>query len=154
MIISINSDNNNSNNSTDKSYKEDYKNIEPATVELVKHFIEVEKPWSGSGEEKMAKFVTLLNKLSQIYSVTVPVLEIGDPMHAHGSGCYLPLENKIILPKFSLVTLLHEFKHHLQHCKGKRNTEEAARGWSISLFYQASQKAYERAVKKGILLYK
>jgi len=35
----------------------------------------------------------------------------------------------------------------------KPNTEDIARGWSVSLFYQASPEHYENAVRKKLLIY-
>jgi len=61
--------------------------------------------------------------------------------------------NTIHLFKLSLITFLHEFKHSLLKAKGKRQTETRARGYSISLFYQASERHYNRAVRKGLIFH-
>jgi len=55
--------------------------------------------------------------------------------------------------KPSMVTFLHEFKHGLQDMTGKKNSEVIARGWSLSVFAQASPRHYNRAVARGLLFY-
>jgi hypothetical protein len=137
------------------SYKDKFTKIKPETIALVKDFIEVQRPWRGTDDEKKVKFNTLLNKLCAIYQLSVPRLVV-DPtnqtlIEAH--GMYNLVNDTISLPKYSVVTFLHEFKHMMQHKKNKQNTENIARGWSVSLFYRASPKHYRIAKRKGLLLF-
>lgn len=136
------------------TYKEQYKNIKSATIELVKTFIKDKRAWNKPSEELNKNYIELLEKLSLIYGIETPQLKVLSISEIEGFyGCYSPIDNIIVLPKYSLVTLLHEFKHALQHHKNKINNEEVARGWSISLFYLSSEKAYNNAVRKGLLFY-
>lgn len=61
--------------------------------------------------------------------------------------------NKIILNKTSLVTFLHEFAHYKFIKKNEGNSEEKARGWSISLFYLATPILCKSAIEKGLILH-
>ena len=138
-------------------YKDTYKKIKPETVQLIRKFIEEKKAWNkGSFESKMNDYRTLLTNLCAVYKVSIPQFFVNpkDKNLKAMRGFYNPANDVIGMHKFSLVTFLHEFKHMLQHKTGKINDEEVARGWSVSLFYQASPKAYERAVRKGLLLFK
>lgn len=137
------------------AYKDAYKNIKSEVIALVKDFIEVQKPWRGTEDEKKVKFMTLLQQLCVKYEITVPTLRVdaNDEFLQQAHGSYDLDSDTISLPKYSLVTFLHEFKHMLQCKQSKPNNEEVARGWSLSLFYQASPKAYETARRKGLLLF-
>ena len=139
-----------------KTYSENYNHIKKATILLVRDFLLNKKAWKGTREELMTKYETLLKKLCEIYKVTVPTLVVDEQsvrLQA-GRGCYNHVLNQIEMPKFSLVTFLHEFKHMLQHKKHKPQSEVVARGWSLSVFKQASPKHYRRAVRKNLLLFK
>jgi hypothetical protein len=62
--------------------------------------------------------------------------------------------NKIVLNKTSLVTFLHEFFHYLSHATNCfPNSEENARGWSISLYYCATPKLCTAAIQKGLIVH-
>jgi len=131
-------------------YKDAYKNLDGRIVALTRSLIFEKKFYRQSDSEKLRLMNWWLKKASEIYGIPVPKLEISNSC---GSGCYSLLRKKIYLPKFSLVTLFHEFKHHMQEMKNKPNTENIARGWSVSLFYQASPEHYENAVRKKLLIY-
>jgi len=138
-----------------KTYSEDYNHIKEETILLVRDFLLNKKAWKGTREELMAKYKTLLAKLCEIYNVTVPELVVNERsvVLQACSGYYRPPINQIGLPKFSLVTFLHEFKHMLQHKKHNPQSEIVARGWSLSVFKQASPRHYERAKRKGLLIF-
>ena len=80
-------------------------------------------------------------------------MHISDPEHAMGSGFYNQETNHIELPHYSVVTLLHEFKHAMQHLTNQPQNEEVARGWSLSLFYKAAPKHFKRAVERAIIFF-
>lgn len=142
-------------NDVSDSYKDMFKKIKPETIALVKDFIETQRPWHGTDEEKKVKYIALLNKLCAIYSVSVPrfAVEPNNQTLIESHGVYDITDDIIKMPKYSVVTFLHEFKHMIQHKKDKPNNEEIARGWSISLFYRASPKHYRIAKRKGLLLF-
>ena len=51
------------------------------------------------------------------------------------------------------VVYLHEFGHHLLHCRRKPQQEVFPRTFSLSLFYQAAPRMFEAARQSGRLLY-
>jgi len=58
------------------------------------------------------------------------------------------------MPKFSVITLAHEFRHAWQREEKEfMFDEEDARAWSASLVYIANPEFYMNAVKKGRVLY-
>jgi hypothetical protein len=122
------------------------------TEELVKHI------WSGTNQEKFIHVKHWIKEMSEKNGIIVPhvrLLEgnLGDRMYEiTGGGEYLPEFNTIVLyKKISLVTLLHEFAHHMEAYVGKAPDEEFARGWSVSLFYIVAPDRYARAVENGTL---
>lgn len=96
-----------------------------------------------------------LEEASAVYGLRIPSLRIRSLiLIKHPYGCYVPANNTIHLPKFSVTTLAHEFRHAYQHQTGCPNgDEEDARGWSVSLIYLADPAFYRRAVERGLLLY-
>jgi len=141
------------------NYKNMYTNIDEEVVALVRNAIKVERIYRGTNEEKTMKYKKLLEALCRHYSLTpVPSLIVDtkkqDFYLQKTAGFFDDSRNMIALRKFSLVTLLHEFKHFMQIKSNRPNTEDNARGWSVSLFYRASPKLYAKAVKNGLLLFK
>lgn len=146
------------------TYRDRFRHIRPAAVEMTKMLIAA-KPWRGNpgrgGREEftasLAACEKWLEETSRIYGIRKPGLFIGSPEALlSGYGCYGSRSNAIHLPKFSVVTLAHEFRHAWQ-CQngryGSADNEEDARGWSVSLVYRANPKFYWRAKKKGLLAY-
>lgn len=145
------------------SYKDRFTRIKPRAIKITRELIRA-KPWRGNpgrgGQEEFSRAyracLTWLKEMSMLYRIPMPLLFITENC---GSGCYDPTVNAIFLPKFSVATLAHEFRHALQFRKpirGIRNMEQAeedARGWSVSLIYRADQRFYERAKERGLLLY-
>jgi hypothetical protein len=66
---------------------------------------------------------------------------------------YVPFIELIVLNKPSLVSFLHEFKHHLNIKKNLPNTEDSARGFSHSLYYLSTPNLFRSSVKKGLLIH-
>lgn len=157
-------DNNNQNQlERQSSYKDHFRRIKPRTIQITKELITA-KPWWGNpgrgGAEEAARaygaFCSWLREASRIYRISVPWLFILPDWPGH--GCYNAESNIIVLPKFSITTLAHEFRHALQYQKpipvrSIDQAEEDARGWSVSLIYQANPAFYERAKRKGLLLF-
>lgn len=142
------------------TYSNVYKNIKKETIELTK-LLPKQGLWKKdvSKDQKIEAIQNFLLKVSEIYNIEVPkfkFIESDFYYRATGGGTYTPSSKEITLyNKFSLVTLLHEFRHHMQH-EGleklyKDDLEEDARAWSVSLFKSACPKSYKNAVEKGIL---
>lgn len=118
-----------------------------------------------SMEDKSIMMGIWLQKASEIYGMETPKFYLiggadGDSGYrATGGGCYIPSHNEIhIFKKASLTTLLHEFRHAMQFQlrvkKFRRDAEEDARAWSVSLYKLSAPNSYKRAVEKGILHFK
>lgn len=88
-----------------------------ATLELVKA-----KVWRRELEEQIGLAQSWAEIAAGAYGIPVPEVVIAaDDMEAglltmmHGGGCYRETDNgMLILSKFSVVTLAHEFRHHWQ----------------------------------------
>ena len=141
------------------TYSKVYKHLKRATIKITGELMPA--VWRAETvEEKVELMQTWLNKASALYNLQVPAFEFRaddtDGYMVTGGGMYNPEENKITLfQKASVVTLLHEFKHMRQYKQGgymyRNDKEEDARAWSVSLFRKTRQRAYRRAVRKGLL---
>lgn len=102
-------------------------------------------PYIGSYTEKLRKFKGVLVVISHYYSVPVPSLYVIDDTAEMSSfdeyiyqckGIYDRVQQSISLRKFSIISLLHEFRHHLQcvlaiPCD---NIEDDANIWSHIIY--------------------
>lgn len=99
------------------------------------------RPWSGTGDERIAKFTTLVNELSRVYGIEPPVLDTAfiDPDRSSDRSFYVPAMHMISLRgRLSVITLLHELAHAL----GK-NEYDACR-WSLCLFRRVFPRQWDR----------
>jgi len=113
---------------------------------------------------KVMKLETWLREVSDIYGVVTPSLTISSTV---GAGCYYPRDNAIFIPKPSIVTTLHEFRHAMQRqgralsfydaSKGAEHRsggyEVDARAWSLSLYYAVAPRTFARLVGTGEILH-
>jgi hypothetical protein len=132
-----------------------------ATKELSKYI------WKDiSDDEKTMKITEWLTKAAEAFKMHAPSLLIIKDKAIKaitGGGVTVTFEGdeypSIILTHYSLMTLLHEFRHCVQECFNMFNKddvegrEEDARAWSCSLFYLAVPKAFERAMRKEIIYF-
>ena len=129
------------------TYKDQFTTFDPKVIQATENLIAA-KPWLWK-PEAIAQW---LEDASAIYQLRCPSLII-DPEFGT-EGCYIKELNLIILPKCSIFTLLHEFRHAWQHQTQQFiSDEEDARGWSCSLVYQTKPKFFENAVRKGLIFY-
>ncbi|MHA1281997.1 MAG: hypothetical protein ACTSQP_05765 [Promethearchaeota archaeon] len=126
-----------------------YKNIKKETIKAIKEHWK-QGFWRGDDLHKKNVFESLLRKLCEIYSIPhTPELIIDRNLKS--LGCYIPFKNKIIMNKYSLITLLHEFKHLKDFSEGKIMSEENARGWSLSVMYLTNPKYFKNIVRRGLV---
>jgi hypothetical protein len=98
-----------------------------------------------------------------------------DLMADEKDECFWHDTNTIKLPKISVVSLFHEFKHCLDWQRGLRTTaiaptaatadvikqtieeiiraEDRARGWSMSLFNKVNPRLCDKAIKNSRVLF-
>jgi len=139
-----------------KLYKDRYTKIDKRTIEAVRNAILTQRFYKQDNSNKKQIITELFNRLNAIYNTqaTLRIDENNNNMYMMtGGGMYNPSNNTIHLFKLSLITFLHEFKHALLKAKGKKQSEIQARGYSISLFYKASERHYNRAVRKGLIFH-
>lgn len=160
------------------SYKDVFKFEEGAVILYYTKTL-MTRIWGQPNEVRIEGIKEWLEKASLYYEILTPNFEFisgreGRARYtATGGGSYSITNNTIYLyKKFSLTTLLHEFRHHMQHeayqvhndrlinkstgeldfeGNTKLALEQDARAWSCSLYYNASPRRYNTAVKKGIL---
>lgn len=94
------------------------------------------KPWRGDGQAKMR---VLHARLCEIYEVRVDL--VFDPVRP---ACFSPSLRRIILPKVSVVSYLHEFAHALFG-----SCERRACRWSINLFRRCFPRSFARCRQVG-----
>ena len=133
-----------------KQYHLKYKQLNKKAIKLISVMINEGSFFKRDKSTKEILLNIINQELSKIYHIKTPYLEF----NAENDGYYNQDDNTINLnSKLSLVTFLHEFKHAIQYLKGLPNNEEIARGWSLSLFYLASPKHFENAVRKGLIFH-
>jgi hypothetical protein len=101
--------------------------------------------------ERKSLIQHLHNKMCSIYDIPTTIIQYDETFE--GTGRYDHLTNTIIINKPSLVTYLHELCHNIRILKHQINTEEIARGWSISLYYLATPKLCTKAILEGKILF-
>ena len=123
---------------------DDRMEFRPAVLREVRSFAE-SGPWSGTIEERKARFKKLTHDLAVACGVPEPELVFG---HLDGSSSggshYLHHVHRIVLTgKLSVVTFLHEFGHALGM------DERTTCRWSVNLFRRCFPKQFGRLVHVG-----
>lgn len=139
------------------SYSNVFKNIDSRVVDATAKLVK-----AGLWKKDLPKQHKILicsewvETVSALYKIDAPIFRFDESEVMYkqtGGGYYEPAMKRITLfKKFSLTTLLHEFRHHMQIQKAgelkmyKYDIEEDARAWSMSLFRAATPKAHAKAV--------
>ncbi len=124
---------------------DDSMRFNPAAFRAVRRLAR-SKPWQGDAEMRRAKLYACGRELAAAYGIHVPHVTCNPGL----PDCYVPAECRINLsPRLSVVTFLHEFAHHLQHCRRGRTTERFACRWSINLFKRCFPRSFARCVPEG-----
>lgn len=121
-------------------FKNFHRGILEATEDLFRS-----KPWRGGEAEQHEKFSRWLRHASAVYHVPEPTFRVWQSGRASYSG------NTIVLGAYSVTSLFHEFRHHLQWHDDAApfDPEGDALGWSCSLFYTVRPKLFRKAVRAG-----
>jgi hypothetical protein len=144
------------------TYSTAYTNIKSGAIDSTKKLAK-NGFWKKNHQDRKTEICKQwLKEVSAIYGIETPTFRFDSSERMYkqtGGGYYEPSHNRITLfKKFSMVTFLHEFRHHMQHQMKlklyKGDIEEDARAWSVSLFKCSTPKAYENSVRKGILHFK
>lgn len=138
-------------------YREKFKNVDPAVIKATERLLQA-KPYKAKlNQRQMDEIIDAfiacnqwLGTVSDIYHLIKPKLVVKTAL----LDCYIPKTNTIQMGKFSIFTLLHEFRHAWQYQKNiKPDDEDDARGWSASLVYLTNKKFYQNAVDKGLIYF-
>jgi len=129
---------------TIRNYHLMFRNIHRRTLEAIRRAKE-RGLWRVPEREGFEILRQLFRELSEIYNIPTPRLVKARYEHYH-----IPSET-IGLPKVSLVSALHEFRHHMQKYGYQHysDVEVDARAWSISAFYLALPEDFDRAWRRG-----
>lgn len=103
-------------------------------------------------KEQLNDLKTLTDEICKYYNINSPKIKLGD------REAYYPDFQIIILTKSSsIISLLHELRHHIQHQAGKRyrghDIEEDARAWSLRIFKLACPDSFMKSVKAGRIMH-
>lgn len=138
-------------------YHKHFQNIRPFVVQRTRYMI---KNWRGYNEEQrwaaMRALLIIICCDERGYGglgVRTPALVKNENS---GHGYYDNLTNEIHMPYPSIITVLHEFRHAMQHqgaAGNWRDAEHDARGWSLSLYHLAAPQTLERLVRQGQVLH-
>lgn len=132
-------------------YHKHFTNISAHTIARTRFMM---RDWKLSDEERRWNHMQAwLIVVAAQRRMEIPRL-VRDP--SAGSGFYRPAWNEIHMSKPSIVTLLHEFRHAMQH-QGKAgrwvDAEKDARGWSLSLYWKIAPNTLKRLVSTGEVLH-
>lgn len=132
-------------------YHKHFENINEYTVGRTRYVL---RHWQHSNEERRWNHMDVWLLLVSInYGMQKPKL-VRDPSAAY--GFYIPSRNEIHMSKPSIVTMLHEFRHAMQHQQKAgnwRDAEKDARGWSLSLYFKIAPRTLKRLVAEEKVLH-
>lgn len=131
--------------------KEQFERFIPLVVSLAEHI------WNKPNEERIDAINDFLEEASNEVDIDKPKFIYEDNKIAYaltGGARYVPALNTIFMyHKFSLITLLHEFRHAAQHIGiitlWDSDLEEDAKMWSCSLFNYVFPDKYAKAYMRG-----
>lgn len=132
-------------------FRED--DIDPRLLELTARFFQA-RPWLGDDLIKHRKFETWLHGACTLYRlppVTLSVMPIQQKGPTYGE--YDADGPGILLRRFSVISLFHQFRHHMQANSTDEwnhdNDGADAQAWACSLFYIIRPKKFRRWVRRG-----
>lgn len=138
-------------------YHRRFRNIRPEELKVTEGFFRG-GPWRGSDDERQTLYERWARLSAQVYDIPPPLLELrlGSPEPIHGPGTYEM--GTLVLYRWSVITLFHEFRHHMQFLgigpfEDAIAREDDARAWSCSLFYSVRPVAFRKAVRQGRILF-
>jgi len=119
------------------------------TLEIIRHIVTERGLWRVEKPEGFDLIREMYEKISSVYGFPTPSLIEDSYEYYFISG------ERIGLPKVSLVSSLHEYRHHMQKHGRLRfeDVEVDARAWSISAFNLALPEDFDSAWKRGLIWY-
>jgi len=83
-------------------------------------------PYRGSDKQKYKKWKEYIQALSTALNIPAPYLVVAPELNFFGLfGLYTPKYNLLVISKFSVITLLHEYYHAIVNArKGTQNEHD------------------------------
>jgi hypothetical protein len=122
---------------------DDRMTFRPETLRALRAFRRA-RPWRGTFEERATKFAALHAELCRIYGLDTRLSQRS--WRRIDVACYVPSADRIVLPRLSVVTYLHE----LGHARGWDERQTCK--WSINLFRRIFPRSYARCRHRGHML--
>jgi len=140
-------------------YHTRFEHFHPRTIAATRRLVKA-NPWRAPRAEQRRLAQQWIDECAAVYGLQrVPQLTFAN-QESCGHGFYVA--GHIVLPYFSLTSLLHEFRHamqrggltHLHHRRANRDAlEDDARAWSLSLFYTVAPRRFRTMVMSGRVLF-
>lgn len=126
-----------------------FPDISMRTIEIVQDIVKVKRLWKVDTATAFHLIGNMFARFSGVYGMSTPGLHVDTYEH------YLIPAEEIGLPKPSLVSACHEYRHHMQKHSRQRfgDIEVDARGWSISLFHLALPEDFDRGWRRNRIWY-
>jgi hypothetical protein len=123
---------------------DDAMRFSPAILRAVRDFAN-SRPWSGSLDDRKAKFRALNAAMALACGISAPELAFGeiDGSFSGASHYNLTAHRVVLVGRLSVVTVLHEWGHVLGF--GERD----ATAFSVNLFRRCFPKQYGRLLHRG-----
>jgi len=130
--------------------------VKVEVIQAVKDMVR-EGYYRKAEDERYSELSMLGAKMAGLYGISVP---IGPMRHTgRGYGRYNPETTEIFTNKPSIVTFLHEFRHHMQAVitdltiigDGEPGSDLDAQAWACSVFKKACPRMFAKAVAKGTI---
>lgn len=104
-------------------------------------------------EDKYKALLDINKKICDIYGVSYPKkIVVGKRCNS-----YYPGEKTIYVENYSIISFLHELRHHMQNVKGLKynglTIEQDSRAFSMRLYALAVPKMFLKAVKDNKVLH-
>lgn len=128
----------------------------PGKILRVMKWFRSQHPFRKTRHEKLALFTELVNRLNEAYGF-VPCYVMMGPEDRYEAFVNSDEPHGVIqldFERMSVVSLLHEYSHHRQHCQRSHDVadEREACSWSINLFRRIFPKSYSKLKHQGHLL--
>lgn len=120
--------------------------VKRGCIGAVRNIVTDHKFYKQENHIKRDLLETMIQKITEIYEVDQPSLTLNPTR----GNCYYPHRKEISIMSYSIISMLHELRHHLQH-SGIQNQdltiEQDARAFSLRIFSKACPKSFKKSVQ-------
>jgi hypothetical protein len=117
------------------------------------------RPWHGDEARLREIYSRWVDRASEAHGIYSPNLMFRlEPEAPRGAGYYDRYTKTLFLYRPSIITLFHEFRHHVQcergrDVRGRTWMEDDARAFSLSLYKRVRPERFTEAVQAGTVLF-